>query len=149
MEALTECRFCNIVGGKYRYERIDEPFASNDEFIAVASIGAFVEGWSLIIPRIHQLSMKDFYTRPQFANLVRSVGSLLTRQYGPLIAFEHGSNKEGSITACGTDHGHLHLVPCRESLLPQLLGSRMQWVRTLPSEIPLRQAIMSIYFIVN
>lgn len=138
MKPHKACRFCNIVGGKYLYEGIDEPFASNNGFIAVASIGAMVEGWSLVIPKEHQLSLRNVYGNPGFEDFMGIVFPSLSHLYGPLIAFEHGSNKEGSITACGTDHAHLHLVPFRESLTPELQNSGMQWVQCHPSEILLR-----------
>jgi len=135
MEPIKTCRFCDIVNGKYHYSGIDEPFASNDEFIAIASIGALVEGWSLIIPKAHQLSMRTLYANYMFADLVCSVLPSIVYHYGPLIAFEHGANKEGSITACGTDHAHLHLVPMGESLLTEHERSGLQWVQCRASEI--------------
>lgn len=136
MEHLSVCRFCDIVDEKYQYKGIDQPFLSNDMFIAVASIGALIEGWSLIIPKEHQMSMRNVYKKAEFQEFVESVIPLLANHYGPLIAFEHGSNKEGSITACGTDHAHLHLVPFRESLLPELQSSNLQWIQCRTSEIP-------------
>lgn len=135
MDSSRACRFCDIIVGKYHYSEIDEPFASNDEFIAVASIGALVEGWSLIIPKAHQFSMKNIYGTAAFTEFSGLVLPPLVRQYGPLIAFEHGANKEGSITACGTEHAHLHLVPLGESLLSELQVSGLQWVRCLASEV--------------
>lgn len=138
MEPFNNCRFCNIVVGKYQYAEIDQPFASSDAFVAMASIGALIEGWSLIIPKEHQLSMRNVYDKPEFADFVGTVISLLVKQYGSLIAFEHGSNKEGSITACGTDHAHLHLVPYCESLFSDLQSSGLQWVQCQASEIASR-----------
>lgn len=135
MNSSQNCRFCEIVDGKYHYNEVDEPFAANDAFIALASIGALVEGWTLIIPKAHQLSMRNFYSNPLFSDFVKSVIPNLTHQYGPLIAFEHGANTEGSITACGTDHAHLHLVPLGESLLPRLNASGLHWVKCKVSQI--------------
>jgi hypothetical protein len=135
MKPFGTCCFCGIVVGKYQYTDIDEPFASNGEFVAVASIGALVEGWSLIIPKTHQLSMRNIYGRSVFADFVRSVLPPLVHRYGPLIAFEHGANKEGSITACGTNHAHLHLVPLGESLLPEIQNSGLQWAQCHASKI--------------
>ncbi len=129
------CRFCDIVSGRYHYTGVDEPFASNDEFVAVASIGALVEGWSLIIPKAHQLSMRNIYTTAVFADFLNAVVPPLFDRYGPLIAFEHGANKVGSTTGCGTDHAHLHLVPFGESLLPDLRRSGLQWTQGHSSEI--------------
>lgn len=135
MKTSRTCCFCDIIGSRYRYAGIDEPIASNDEFVAVASIGALVEGWTLIIPKTHQLSMKNVYRSSIFIDFVGSVLSPLNNHYGPLIAFEHGANKDGSMTGCGTDHAHLHIVPLDESLLPDLQSSGLQWVECHTSEI--------------
>lgn len=129
------CRFCDILFGEYHYNEIDEPFAINDEFFAIASIGPLVEGWSLIVPKTHQLSMRCVYDSPMFADFLGYVLPPLIQQYGSLIAFEHGANSEGSLTACGTAHAHLHLVPFGESLLPELQNSDMQWIECHASEI--------------
>lgn len=137
MESFGTCRFCNIVAGKYQFVDIDQPFASNEKFVAVASIGALIEGWSLIIPKEHQLSMRNVYAKVEFVDFVKSIIPNLVLKYGPLIAFEHGSNKEGSITSCGTDHAHLHLVPFDGSLFPDLQSSGLKWAQCQASEIPL------------
>ena len=67
------CRFCDIILDKYFYGEIDKPFASNDEFIALASIGAIIEGWALIIPKKHQISMRNIYQKSTFSVFVRSI----------------------------------------------------------------------------
>ncbi len=135
MEPFGICRFCNILLGDYQYNEIDEPFACNDEFFAIASIGALVEGWTLIIPKSHKLSMRNNYDSPLLTDFLGSVLPPLVHRYGPLIAFEHGANTEGSITACGTAHAHFHLVPFGESLLPELQNSEMQWIECHACEI--------------
>jgi len=135
MESQRICQFCDIVSGSHRYRGIDEPFARNDEFIAIASIGALVEGWTLIIPKSHDLSMRRKYNSPLLGDFLRSVLPVLVHRYGPLIAFEHSPNTEASITACGTAHAHLHLVPFGGSLLPELQDSEMKWVVCYASEI--------------
>jgi len=135
MENSGICRFCDIVSGEYQYNEIDEPFASNEEFFAIASIGPIVEGWTLIVPKSHRLSMRDIYDSPMLNDFLGSVLPQLIRRYGSLIAFEHGANKEESLTACGTAHAHLHLVPFGESLLPDLQNSDMRWIVCHASEI--------------
>jgi ATP adenylyltransferase len=138
MEPFNVCRFCDIIDGRYHYEGIDEPFASNDNFIAIASIGALIEGWSLIIPKKHQLSMKNVYNNSNINDLINSILPNMMQKDGSLIAFEHGANKEGSITACGTDHAHLHIVPFVTSLIPDLDSSGLQWIHCHTSEIALK-----------
>ncbi|GAH76771.1 unnamed protein product [marine sediment metagenome] len=86
MEPFGICRFCDIVLGEYQYNEIDEPFASNDAFFAIASIGPLVEGWTLIVSKSHQLSMREAYDRPMLADFLGSVLPPLIRQYGSLIA---------------------------------------------------------------
>ncbi len=129
------CRFCNIVKKNYKYKTIDEPFYESVDFFAIASIGSMVEGWSLIVPKKHTLSMRNFYMQPEFQNFTDKVILPMQKRYGNLIAFEHGSNIEGSITACGTDHAHLHIVPFQYSLVTDLLKSNLKWEKCYPSEI--------------
>jgi diadenosine tetraphosphate (Ap4A) HIT family hydrolase len=130
-----KCRFCDIISGKYLYEDVDEPIATSNEYVAIASVGALIEGWTLIVPKKHQLSMRNIYTRHDFSFFVHDIVRSLSLQYGPLFAFEHGSNKDGSITACGTDHAHLHIVPFSDSLIPKLRRTSMEWILSKPSEI--------------
>ena len=146
MNALRPCRFCNIAAGVYHYGKIDEPFASDNDFFAVASIGALIEGWSLIIPKEHQLSMRNVYRSEAFGTFVSSVLPLLGTKYGDLVAFEHGSAREGSITACGTDHAHLHIVPLNGSLLLEMKGQGMQWIECRSSEIASRSQLNEYLF---
>lgn len=131
----NKCRFCDIASGKYQYIGIDEPFLCNDYFMAIVSIGAMVDGWTLIVPREHHLSMRDLYDNSSFKTFLDKVLPYLYRKYGSLVAFEHGANKEGSITACGTDHAHLHLVPLGETLLPDIRTSGLNWRICNSSEI--------------
>ena len=38
-------------------------------------------------------------------------------------------NHEGSITACGTNHAHLHIIPYEKSLLKQMFhDDSVQWI---------------------
>jgi len=135
MKSPAICRFCEIADGNIKYIEFDEPVARADNFFAIASIGALVEGWSLVIPKAHQVSMRNLYDNPEFIDFVEEVHSKIFDNYGPVIAFEHGANKEGSITACGTDHAHLHLVPFDASLLPEMQRANLHWIRCHASEI--------------
>lgn len=90
---------------------VDLPFDENLDFVSLASIGALVEGWSLIVPRKHCLSLRNHYGTTEFSSFVRSIVQKVERRYGPVVIFEHGANHCGSLTSCGTDHAHLHVVP--------------------------------------
>ncbi|RPI18651.1 MAG: hypothetical protein EHM58_04915 [Ignavibacteriae bacterium] len=136
MNNLNNCRFCDILSGVYTYREIDQPIISNKSYVAIASIGAFVEGWTLIVPKDHKFSMKNFYNDIEFNDIFIKVSSRLFEKYGRIIAFEHGANCENSITSCGTNHAHIHLVPFKTSLLPDLLKSGLFWDKIKASEIP-------------
>ena len=131
----TNCRFCDIIDGQYRYFGIDEPVGENDDFIAIASIGAMVEGWTLILPKNHQCSMKSLYQKQSLLNIINLIAHKLFNAYGHLIVFEHGANRNGSPTGCGIDHAHLHIVPLRESLHQELKASGLNWITTTPLKI--------------
>ncbi len=80
--------------------------------------------------------MKLCYNEMAFKSLVNKIIPVMIEKYGSLIAFEHGSNKDGSLTSCGTNHAHLHLVPFYDQ--GTLLSSyrpRMKWDTSHSSEI--------------
>lgn len=74
MQACVDCRFCGISKGYYKYLGVDEPIHSNQDFFVIASIGALVEGWTLVVPKEHHFSMKDCY-RMDLIN--EAVGAIL------------------------------------------------------------------------
>ncbi len=136
MQPCVDCRFCGISKGYYTYLGIDEPIYSNQDFFIIASIGALVEGWSLIVPKEHQFSMKNCYNSDLFNKAFDTVLQKLRIEYGNnIIAFEHGANSNKSVTACGTSHAHLHLVPYPISLTSQLMAKNLNWISCRPSEI--------------
>lgn len=129
------CRFCAIGGGHYKYSEIDQPIMTTSAYMAVASIGALVEGWTLIIPKAHDFSLRSTYEEADFIEFTAKFTNLLRIHYGPVIAFEHGANRAGSLTACGTDHAHLHLVPFGSTLVPELQQSNLEWIACRPAGI--------------
>lgn len=120
------CRFCNIVNNN-ELNIYDKPIAESESFIAIASIGAFIEGWTLILPKQHVLSMKNFYNDKEFIEFYEVVKNKVSKHYGNIISFEHGPNCEGSVVGCGTDHAHVHLVPFSKSLNIKLRESNLLW----------------------
>ena len=89
------------------------PLFSSENFVALPSIGAIVEGWLLLVPKNHFISIGAlpdhlFGEMDAFKRLLQSA---LTDCYGPVAAFEHGPSQERRSVGCGVDHAHLHLVP--------------------------------------
>jgi diadenosine tetraphosphate (Ap4A) HIT family hydrolase len=131
-----KCRFCDITDGNFSGEE-NRPIWESTNYISLASIGALVEGWILIVPKRHILSMKELYAERNFIDFANSMLTAMKLQYsGPFIAFEHGPNKCSSNTSCGTDHAHLHLMPYKNSLYPDMLDSGLIWKRCTADRIP-------------
>ena len=51
MNCSDKCRFCSILKGEKTFDTIDSPIIENDNYYLLSSVGAMVEGWSLVIPK--------------------------------------------------------------------------------------------------
>ena len=121
------CRFCDIVAGRAsRWP--DRVLLETESYVVVASIGALVPGWAMVVPREHKLNLAAAVVDSEFCWLRLRVSAMLRKAFpaARVRLFEHGSQAEGSLVGCGVDHAHLHLVPLRRSLEP--------WIRMYASE---------------
>ncbi len=133
----NDCRFCRIIHGHDTSSPVDAPFLESESYVAIASIGALIEGWSLVVPREHCLSLRDHYRDLEFTAFRKAVASRVMSEYGPTVMFEHGPNHCGSPTGCGTDHAHLHIVPSQFPVTAALHESGIAfWMRARASELP-------------
>ncbi len=124
---ITECRFCQINHGNYS-ELYDQPIKRDRGYFSLTSVGAFVPGWSLIVPEIHAYSMRNEYSNPDFLVFANEWINHVRKTYNKkIMVFEHGANRCGSQTSCGTNHAHLHVVPYGKSLLDRMLNDR-EWI---------------------
>lgn len=131
-----ECRFCRIMDGHTFNGEADLPFDESHDFVSLASIGAIIEGWSLVVPKKHCLSLRDHYGTSEFSSFVRTTIQRVELMYGPVVLFEHGANHCGSLTSCGTDHAHFHIVPQQFPLFTMLDESGIAaWQQIRASEI--------------
>lgn len=132
---MDNCRFCVIANGHNNEQKPENvKIAESEGFFAISSVGALVEGWTLIVPKKHCCSMKSVYSDPEFVAFTNRLVSALADCYGPVIAFEHGPNREGSETSCGTNHAHIHLVPYR-SLEAKLNNMNIEWKSCFASQV--------------
>jgi len=122
MKCTDECRFCLIQKRKKTFEIIDTPIIENENYYLLSSIGALVEGWTLVIPKEHEYSMKRHYADTHFHDFINDCINIIKKAYkvNKVVVFEHGANKFGSMTACGTNHSHIHIVPLEQSLLKDI-----------------------------
>lgn len=133
------CRFCGIEKGQGTYGAADVPLLSDGQYFSITSIGALVEGWSLIIPRQHCLSMAAHYGNERLAAFLARMLTRVESVYGKAVMFEHGATHANSATSCGTSHAHIHLVPLSFSLL-DAVGKvpGLKWEKSRSSEIKTR-----------
>ena len=125
MNCIDECRFCSILKGEKFFDIIDTPIMENKDYYLLSSVGAMVEGWSLVIPKKHEYSMKKHYSDYHFYEFINNCIAIIKKTYcvEKVIIFEHGANKFGSETACSTNHCHIHIVPISDSLLDDISAS--------------------------
>lgn len=132
--SYQECRLCKIWTGNYQ-QAFDQPYMKDEDYMALVSIGAFIEGWTLVTPRTHVYSMRSFYNLPKFWDFVQHVSQHIRDTYEKkVICFEHGANSCDSETSCGTHHAHLHLIPFEGSLTKDILAER-SWEKVLAQNV--------------
>ena len=133
------CRFCTIAAGRgSRWS--DSVLLETESYVVIASIGALVPGWAMVVPRLHTLNLSGGFSDPEFAELRLRTSALLAHAYPSttIRLFEHGAQAGTSPVGCGVDHAHLHLVPLQQSLVPWLTrqADPADW-RSLPlSSVP-------------
>jgi diadenosine tetraphosphate (Ap4A) HIT family hydrolase len=108
---------------------VDQPWLRDENYCAIASKGALVPGWSLVCPVDHSVNLSTFYGRSDFWQFANLAADTIRARYGDVRIFEHGAGHPGSLTGCGTDHAHLHIVPLEFSLLIEAVrqDSKLKW----------------------
>lgn len=91
----------------------DEIIYESENFVAVPTRGALIEGWLLIVPRAHHFCIGEFGPElfAEFQLFRREVQGAIETTYGGSVAFEHGPASSQRPAGCGVDHAHLHIVP--------------------------------------
>ena len=129
------CTYCkNIFSSMIQDQREpwDKIIHETSGFVVTPTVGALIEGWTLIISRRHvpamgALAEEELYELKDLAVRVRN---LVEQEYGNTIIFEHGPACEGTKFGCGIDHAHFHVVPLSISISPLVeaeLESNLIW----------------------
>lgn len=129
------CHFCEIGKESSGLPFHDIPFMREGEYFAIPTVGALVPGWSLICSNEHSLSLRGFYEDPEFQKFAARVISATHAAYRRPVVFEHGAARCASLTGCGVNHGHLHVVPLGGSLLPLMSRDNRAWQEVSASEL--------------
>ena len=148
-----ECRFCGIVNGAQsaRTNALDTPWLQSPHYAAISSVGGFIPGWSLIVPRSHRLNLTADYDREDFVAFTKEAISLVEAKFGRSCIFEHGTTSEDSETSCGTAHAHLHVVPFAGDLesLAEQFDESLEWKHVRCSDLAKASAGSEYLFVAN
>jgi diadenosine tetraphosphate (Ap4A) HIT family hydrolase len=110
------CRFCSkkAMGHFGREASLwDRVILESSSFVAVPTLGAIVEGWVLLVPKMHYLCIgaMDNHLFPELHEFQKLVCRMVQDCYGPVAVFEHGPARPRQAIGCGVDHAHLHVLP--------------------------------------
>lgn len=120
-------------------EYYDAPVLETAHFSAIPTLGSLVDGWLLLIPKAHVSALADLPEdlKGEFENALRLVKTMVQARFGEAVLFEHGARSSGSLTGCGVDHAHMHIVPLdARKFQPELIGTDLHWDRV--DELPTR-----------
>jgi len=110
-----KCRFCNPPDK----ERI---LYESKNFYVMLSLGPIVEGYLLVVSKDHLdcCAVYDPELGAEFDELVASVKSILTKEYGGCICYEHGQAGDCLMPANSNRihcyHSHMHFIPLNVKL---------------------------------
>ncbi len=157
MCSLNKCRLCKVVG-KSEEERTvqDSLLAQTDHFQWIPGVGAFVEGYSLIISNKHILNTGAFNAEVinELETFISKIKMALNRIYKRnCIIFEHGSM--GNLNHAGScvEHHHIHVFPVDFSYAPKVLLDNFEYYGPINSMQDLRklnvEQIPYIYYVTS
>ena len=120
------CPFCNEFNGKmeqsfFRIEYGDKFDIHNriifqtSNFACIPPLGSFCEGYLLIVPKQHVLSILclPYYLFDEFVEIVKKVAKFYKEKYNKgMIFFEHGTVSKSIPGGMSVIHAHVHCVPC-------------------------------------
>ncbi len=95
---------------------------ATEHFMVFPTVGSFIEGYLLIAPKHHFLSMATIPTehKKELEVLLEAVRRMLKERYSDPILFEHGSGKEVPRGVCCVEHAHVHAVPIETDIRSDL-----------------------------
>ncbi len=129
---MAVCRLCHNSLFQNSMEPWNKPVFESPNFIVLASLGALIEGWLLLVPKEHFIcigAVPESLTS-ELQEVKSIVVSALQQTYGKVCAFEHGPSAANLSIGCGVDHAHLHLVPLSfdlASVASSFLPENLRW----------------------
>jgi len=111
--------FCNLFS---EYGVKSRVIHESKSYVAIAGLGALTEGYVLLLPKKHYLSLSHLSSDEiaEFDDFKRDSLSLVNEFYHNLICFEHGAASNNRKGGSCLDHAHLHVCPCPTDLSLQI-----------------------------
>ena len=138
----TSVRFATLLQGSNTTAEIyDRPLLERQDWLVAPTLGAIVPNWVLVIPRMRALNFREWQRKtgkkPEL--IVSAVCQHLGLRHADVIWFEHGPTERGSVSGCGVDYAHLHILfnPhfTFEALTDQARSmSKLDWQLTVTSQ---------------
>lgn len=109
----------------------DTPIFESELFIVLPTVGALVEGWLLVVPKMPSPCFAHLPTSAfsELESFLAEIVPIVESNYGPVSIFEHGPMATASPIGCGVDYAHLHLVPAKCDLQAgaQKIAPNVRW----------------------
>lgn len=122
---IPTCRLCDIVNTPVQNRKIqDTLFVQTTHFEWVPGLGAFVEGYSLVLSKQHVLNTGafDHSVIRELASLITQISEILKQVYHTdIVVCEHGSMGGSAHAGSCVEHHHLHIFPVNLTHIPQIL----------------------------
>ncbi len=110
---MKTCCLCSNLASTSSPEAWDRPVFESANFIVLPSLGSLVEGWLLLVPKQHYISMGALPASlvTEMEEMKAKVSAHVRQEYGETCVFEHGPASASRKVGCSVDHAHLHIVP--------------------------------------
>jgi diadenosine tetraphosphate (Ap4A) HIT family hydrolase len=110
---MTTCCLCSNRAASAVRQSWDNPVFESRNFAAIPSLGSLVEGWLLLVPKKHFISMGALPEElvAEMEGMKAKITAHVGNEYGEACVFEHGPAFASRKVGCSVDHAHLHIVP--------------------------------------
>jgi ATP adenylyltransferase len=110
---MTTCSLCSSLASNAMRESWDNHVFESLNFVALPSLGSLVEGWLLLLPKKHFISLGALPEElvAEMEDMKTKITAHVENEYGQACVFEHGPAFASRKVGCSVDHAHLHVVP--------------------------------------
>jgi diadenosine tetraphosphate (Ap4A) HIT family hydrolase len=100
------------------FDKWHDSLFESENFVAIPSAGALVEGWLLVIPKRFHIAIGSiaFDEVRELKEFVNHIKATLESLYGNVLIFEHGPTDIARPVGCSIDYAHLHMVPFEQGI---------------------------------